>query len=255
MAYLISAHVFREKPSVTQLAELPNSIGYRLYFHGTANLYLLDVFRASKVPQYPFQTLLPTVDIPLDLPPALDVLRRLFEQLGTVKLANPFKRSYINGALLLSRLVQLPVFSFVSDDDELDFTCSASDGALRRLKCRCGDLLISYDGTQVQIAPMVPEAEADEDLGTDTAALKTALPDVQVLPREAPWNTQLHALALEELRAFAGVKDAILGLGSFDPPEDEAAWQLVASRSAGPAAAPETARKREPAKRWWEMWK
>jgi hypothetical protein len=35
------------------------------------------------------------------------------------------------------------------------------------------------------------------------------------------------------LQAFAGIKDAILGLGSFDPPVDEADWQLVAARSAG----------------------
>lgn len=235
MGYLISAHVFREKPNVTQLAELPTSVGYRVYFHRTANLYLLDTFRAAKVPQYPFQTLLPTADIPLDLPADLDVLERVYEQLGPLKLANGFKRSYINAALLLNRLVQLPVLSFVSDDDQLDFTCSVSAGALDRLRCRCGDLLIAYDGKKAQIAPLVPEAEEDEDLGTDTAALTSALPDVQVLPRETPWNTQLHAIALEELQAFAGIKEGFLGLGSFDPPADEADWQLVESRSAGKA--------------------
>ena len=45
-----------------------------------------------------------------------------------------------------------------------------------------------------------------------------------------PWNTQLHAIATEELQAFAGIKEAILGLRSFDPPEDESEWRLVASR-------------------------
>lgn len=233
MGYLITAHVFREEPGGSQLAELPTSIGYRVYFHRAANLYLLDTFRASKVPQYPFQTLLPSTDIPLDLPPDLAVLERLYEQLGPLKLVNAFKRSYINAALLLNRLVQRPVFSFVSDDDQLDFTCSASSGALGRLKCRCGDLLISYDGGTLQIAPLVPDAEEDDDLGTDTAALASALPDARVLPREMPWNTQLHAVALEEVQAFAGIKEAILGLGSFDPPADEADWRLVASRSAG----------------------
>ncbi len=56
------------------------------------------------------------------------------------------------------------------------------------------------------------------------------LPDAEILPRETPWNTQLHAIATEELQAFAGIKEAILGLGSFDPPEDESEWRLVASR-------------------------
>jgi hypothetical protein len=76
----------------------------------------------------------------------------------------------------------------------------------------------------------VPEAKEDEDLLTDTSSLGSALPDAETLPRETPWNTQLHAIAAEELQAFAGIKEAILGLGSFDPPEDESEWRLVASR-------------------------
>ena len=72
--------------------------------------------------------------------------------------------------------------------------------------------------------------DGDEDALTDTASLRSALPDVEILPRETPWNTQLHAITIEELKVFAGIKEAILGLGSFDPPEDESDWQLVASR-------------------------
>jgi hypothetical protein len=230
MGYLITAHVFREKPNFSRLAELPKSIGHRAYLHQAANLYLLDAFRASKVPQYPFQTLIPSSDIPLELPPALEPLERLYSRLAALKLANAFKKSYINTALLLNRLLQVPVFSFASDDDELDFACSASDEALSRLKCRCGDLMVTYDNAKLQIAPLVPEAEEDEGLLTDTLSLGSALPDAEILPRETPWNTQLHAIATEELQAFAGIKEAILGLGSFDPPEDESEWRLVASR-------------------------
>jgi len=230
MGYLITAHVFREKPAVARLAEMPKSIGYRVYLHRAANLYLLDNFRPAKVPQYPFQTLLPSADIPLDLPPGLETLERVYSRLGPLNLANGFKKSYINAALLLNRLLQVPVFSFVSNDDDLDFTCSAANGALSRLKCRCGDLVISFDGRKARIAPLVPESEEDEDILSDTAALTSALPDVEILPRETPWNTQLHCTAMEELQAFAGLKEMILGLGSFDPPEDESEWQLVASR-------------------------
>jgi hypothetical protein len=158
----------------------------------------------------------------------LEVLERLYSRLHRLKFANGFKKSYINAALLLNRLLQLPVFSFVSDDDGLDFTCSVTKGALSRLKCRCGDLVISFDNKKAQIAPLI--LEEDEDALTDTASLGGALPDVEILPRETPWNTQLHSIAIEELRVFAGIKQAILGLGSFDPPEDESDWQLVASR-------------------------
>jgi hypothetical protein len=48
-----------------------------------------------------------------------------------------------------------------------------------------------------------------------------ALPDVEILPRETAWNTQLHWIAIKELQSFAGIKDSILGLGSFYPPADE----------------------------------
>jgi hypothetical protein len=230
MGYLITAHAFREKPDVSRLADLPKSIGYRVYLHRAANLYLLDTLRPSKPSQYPFQTLLPSADIPLELPSDLGLLERLYSRLGPLNLANGFKKSYINAALLLNRLLQVPVFSFASNDDDLDFTCSVSAGALIRLKCRCGDLVISYDNSKLQIAPLVPEAVEDEDLLTDTVALKSALPGAEILARETPWNTQLHAIAIEELQKFAGIKEAILGLGSFEPPEDESEWQIVASR-------------------------
>lgn len=230
MGFLITAHVFQQAPDPAGLEGLPKSIGYRLYQHRGANLYLLDTFRSSKTPRYPFQTLLPAADIPLEFPQGLELLERVFAQLGPLNLANGFKRSYVNFALLLNRLLKLPVFSFVSDDDELDFTCSATDGATNRLRCRCGDLVISYSGGRVQIAPLAPEAEEDEDLLTDTATFKAALPDVEVLPRATPWNSQLHWIAIEELQAFAGIRQPILGLGSFDPTADESDWQLVVAR-------------------------
>jgi len=198
MGYLISAHVFREEPNVSRLGDLPASIGYRLYRHQAANVHLLDAFRASKPARYPFQTLLPAADIPLELPSGLDALERLYAELSSQKLANAFKKSYVNAAILLNQLTQVPVFSFVSDDDLLDFTCSASDGALSRLRCRCGDRVMTWHGDAVDAAPAQ--------------------------------STQLHAIAIEELQAFAGINEPILGLGSFDPPEDEPDWHLVAER-------------------------
>ena len=111
MGHLVTAHVFLEKPDFARLGELPKYIGYRVYLHRGANLYLLDTFRPAKTPQYPFQTLLPSADIPLELPYDLQSLERVYSGLGPLKLANGFKKSYINSALLLNRLLQVTVFS------------------------------------------------------------------------------------------------------------------------------------------------
>jgi hypothetical protein len=230
MGYFITAHVFREKPNFSLLRDLPKSIGYRAYLHRAANLYLLDTFRASKVPQYPFVTMLPSVDIPLELPQDLEVLERLYSLLSQLRLANSFKKSYVNGATLLNRLLQVPVFSFVSNDDDLDFACTVSGGKLARLKCRCGDIVVSWGKQKLQIVPLVPESLMDEDLLTETAKLNAVLPEAEILPRETPPNAQLHAIAIDELQAFADAKKTILGLGSFDPPEDDSELQLIASR-------------------------
>jgi hypothetical protein len=229
MGYLVSAHVFRDRPDLSRLGELPHSIGYRVYLHATANLYLLDTYRPTKVPQYPFQTSLPVADIPLELPAGLEALEHLYLQLVRLNLANGLKKSYVNAAIMLNQLLQMPVFSFISDDDEFDFACSVADGKLSRLRCRCGDLVIFSDGRRTEVLPLVPEFEEEAEL-TDESVLKAALPDVAVLPREMPWNPQLHWIAMEELKSFAGIKEMILGLGSFDPPEDESEWKLLASR-------------------------
>jgi hypothetical protein len=229
MGYLVSAHVFRDRPDLFRLGELPHSIGYRVYLHATANLYLLDTYRPTKVPQYPFQTSLPVADIPLELPAGLEALEHLYSQLVRLNLANGLKKSYVNAAIMLNQLLQMPVFSFISNDDEFDFACSVADGKLSRLRCRCGDLMIFSDGRRTEVLPLVPEFEEEAEL-TDESVLKAALPDVAVLPREMPWNPQLHWIAMEELKSFAGIKEMILGLGSFDPPEDESEWKLLASR-------------------------
>jgi hypothetical protein len=229
MGYLVSAHVFRDRPDLSRLGELPQSIGYRVYLHATANLYLLDTYRPTKVPQYPFQTSLPVADIPLELPAGLEALEHLYSQLMRLNLANGLKKSYVNAAIMLNQLLQTPVFSFISNDDEFDFACSVADGKLSRLKCRCGDLVIFSDGRRTEVLPLVPEFAEEAEL-TDESVLKAALPDVAVLPRDMPWNPQLHWIAMEELKSFVGIEEMILGLGSFDPPEDESEWKLLASR-------------------------
>jgi hypothetical protein len=227
MGYLISANIARDKPDAGRLAELPSSIGHRVYYHRSANFYVVDAFRASRSADYPFQTPVPAADIPLDLPAELNELESVYGYLNKLQLANSFKKSYINFGLLLSRLLGTEILSIISDDDEWDFACTVGDGALSRLKCRCGDLLITFEDGTTQIQPLVPEFEDEDEFLTNLDDLRSAIPNIAVADRDVPWDTQLHAIAIQEWRRFSNTDTPILGLGSFDPPEDEADWQLI----------------------------
>ncbi|MEX0718581.1 MAG: hypothetical protein WD066_18455 [Planctomycetaceae bacterium] len=229
MAYLISAHIVRERSNFDRLSELPASIGHRVYHHRVAKVWIIDAFRASRQPEYPFQSTFSTVDVPLELPAELADLERVYSHLDDLGSSNSFKKSYINFALLLNRLLATPILSCVSDDDELDFACVVADGSLVRLKCRCGDLLITYADGKTSIQPLLPEFDDDEELSADPTELRGALPGVEVADRPMSWESRLHAIAIKEWRRFNGTETTILGLGSFDPPEDESDWQLVGS--------------------------
>lgn len=225
MSEFLTAHIIREKTDLAPLANLPTSIGFCVYHQRSLNLWWLDPFRAASPSGYSFQTPLPGDEIPRELPQELMVLRRLYDQLARREIADGFKRSYVNACMLISRLIQTPVFSFASDDDELDFTCSASAGRLMRLRCRCADLLVTYTSQGLEIAPLLPEfAEDAEDL-TDVKKLKAALPDARFLPRQTPWVNELHGVATEELRGFTNLQ--IPNVGDFD---NESDWVLQISR-------------------------
>ncbi|MEZ6093258.1 MAG: hypothetical protein R3C03_03325 [Pirellulaceae bacterium] len=136
-------------------------------------------------------------------------------------------QSYINFGLLLNRLLGTQILSIISDDDECDFACTVGDGALSRLNCRCGDLLITYDDRTTQIQPLAPEFEDDDDFLTNLDDLRSAIPNIAIADRDLPRDSQLHAIAIQEWRRFGKSESLILGLGSFDPPDDEFDWQLI----------------------------
>jgi len=227
MGYLISAHIVRTKPQAGGFSSLPPSIGHRVYFHRSAKVYIIDAFRSARPPDYPFQSTVPAADIPLELPPELSSLEKVYGCLNKHKLANSFKKSYINFSLLLARSLKQQVLSFVSDDDELDFACIAADGMLEKLHCRAADLEITFASGAITIQPLEPEMDDEPEFLTDVNNLRAALPEVSISDRNVPWNPQLHAIALQEVQAFIGIDAPILGLGSFDPPEDEQDWELI----------------------------
>lgn len=227
MGYLISAHIARDKPDAGRIAELPSSIGHRVYYHRSANFYVVDAFRASRPADYPFQTPVPAADIPLDLPAELNELESVYRYLNKLQLANSFKKSYINFALLLNRLLGTQILSIISDDDEWDFACTVGNGVLSRLNCRCADLLITYENGTTRIQPLAPEFDDDDEFLTSLDDLRSAIPNITVADRDVPWDSQLHAIAIQEWQRFSNTDTLVLGLGSFDPPADEADWELI----------------------------
>ena len=129
--------------------------------------------------------------------------------------------------MLLNALVNQPVLSFVADDDQLDFACVADECRLSKLHCRAEDLELLFDNGVAQIQPLQPEMDGEEEILTNLTELRISLPDIAVADRRVPWDPQLHFVAIRELLTFAGIKEPILGLGSFDPPEDESELELI----------------------------
>jgi len=230
MGYLISAHILPAERDFRELNQLPASFGYVVYFHEGIRAYILDLYAARKPPRFPFCSLVPAADIPLELPAELNVLNKFYETLVRLNRANGFKRSYVNLALLLSQRLSTDIISFISDDDGLDFACTVRNGVLTRLRFRCDDLLASYTSTGLVIEPMYSEDEPDADGLTDLAVLRASLPSADVRERTMPMPTALHSIVSREVADFTGVTQPILGLGSFDPPEDERQWQKVLHR-------------------------
>ncbi len=195
---MISHHIINGSSDCDRLSELPESIGYCLYRHNAANVMLLDTFRPDRVPPHPFQYPLPTADVPLDLPAEMGDFASLYDQLYKLDLANSFKKSYINFAMLLNELTAQPVLSIATDDDELDFACSVADGRVTRLVAHCGDLLVTSVDGRPHVQPLIPEFDGDADFLSDTSLIQTSVPNATVYDRTVEWPTQLNGVAIQE---------------------------------------------------------
>jgi hypothetical protein len=163
-------------------------------------------------------------------------LTRVYAALQSARLANGFKRGFLNANLFISKILQRPVCSFYSDDDSLDFACVSDNGVLQRVRCECGDLEIVYQNGRVTIQPLQLEVDEDEGDLTDFNQLHDPDAGVAVMERNKEQSTLLHFVAGSELAAFLEIPTAPLGLGSFDGLEK---MPLKIVSSDGPAADPQ----------------
>jgi hypothetical protein len=143
--------------------------------------WYLDTFKADRKKKSTFASPTLTRDFPIDLPDDLGALTRVYAALQSARLANGFKRGFLNANLFISKILQRPVCSFYSDDDGLDFACVSDNGVLQRFR-------------------QLHDPEAG----------------VAVVERNKEHSTFLHFVAGSELAAFLEIPTAPLGLGSFD---------------------------------------
>jgi len=189
MGYLVTGHFTLEKPNPERVrAALPTPVGFGIYRHESLAVFAIDTFRASKPTHYPLSTATPGTDLPLQLPPDLQAVNDIYEELRKKGTANGLKRSYISLSRMLSAGLEQSVLSAFSDDEDCDFACVSRDGTTGRVVARCGDDLILFDKGRLSV--------------TKTEDERT-----------------LHAVVSREFELFTGQPASALGLGSFDAPD------------------------------------
>lgn len=190
MGYLVSMCLTKRRPAAEAIrAALPSSIGFRVYRHGSLELFAIDTFGAADPPRYPFTSVTPAADLSLELGPHLRSLADAHDNARVAGGANGLKRSCVSVAAALSEALGQPVLSIYADDDDADFACLAAGGTASVVTALCGDSVVRYANGTTEVAP------AGEEF-------------------------MLHQNAVEAFEDFTGVGAETIGLGSFDPPDD-----------------------------------
>ena len=190
MGYLVSLHLVRQQPEAETIrAALPSSIGFRLYRHGSLQLFAIDTFGATNPPRYPFTSQTPADGLSIEFGTHLRSLAEAYENARQSGGANGIKRTYINLAERLSEALAQPVLSVNADDDEADFACLAARGVASMIIALCDETIVRYFDGKTSVAPA-----GDERM--------------------------LHQNASEAFEDFTGASAEIIGLGSWDAPDD-----------------------------------
>jgi len=94
MGYLVVAHAMNVKPELEPLSTLPVSIGWSLHQDENATSFYLDMFKAGEERKWPFTSMPPIKDVPLELPQELAALSRIYKVLKDAQLADYFQESF-----------------------------------------------------------------------------------------------------------------------------------------------------------------
>jgi hypothetical protein len=212
MGNLVVGHAVRGEPLAEALDRLPPSVECVAYRDATTGAVLIDVFAGDHRPVLAFSRLPRLPSLAEELPAELAPLNALYEALLRQRRADPFRRRFVHLNLLLSRVLDMRVFSFVSDDDGLDLACSSLAGRLDRLRFATDAVELLWDQAQVAIQPL----RFDDDqmlLEAELLALQGSLPGSRLCP-VVECLASPHRIAVVECKGFLGA--AVLGLGTGD---------------------------------------
>jgi hypothetical protein len=251
MGCLVVAHATKTMPDALQLASLPSSIGWAVYHDAEADAFFIDTFRSGRNRDWPFTSMPPSKELPLDFVQGLEPLAAIYKAIQDAGLANSFNRAFLNLNLALSKSLQMPVCSFCSDDDGLDFACVSDDGRLTRLRCECGDLHVAFEQGEVAIQPLLIEDDVGDS--ADLSYLHDPTKGIRFLERKLEQSSDLHAISAAEVMAFLRLDKPPLGLTSFDgmesPPTkiaESTASLPIESKPKEPIPAAQSP--------WWKFW-
>lgn len=101
MGYLVVANVMSVMPELEPLSSFPPSIGWSLHQDEGAKWFYLDTFKAGREQEWPFTSMPPIKDFPLELPQELAALSRVFKVLEGARLADSLSKSISNTSLQL----------------------------------------------------------------------------------------------------------------------------------------------------------
>lgn len=247
MGYLIAAHVTKSEPDLAQLETLPTNLAWAVYRDDDASAWYVDTFVTGEKHEWPFTYVPDCKDLPRDLPDNLGQLSRVYAALKVARLADSFDRTLLNLNLLLSSTLKIPVLSFCSDDDGLDFACMSQGGTLLRLHCECGDISITYREGKIEIQPLRFDNDDDMEL-TDLTDLHDPANGIFVLDRDKNHTGRLHFIASEEVLSFLGTSSPPLGLGCFDGIEMPPIKIAMSAQSSA------NAQSKSQIKPWWRFW-
>lgn len=251
MGYLVVAHATKTMPDPLKLASLPSSVGWAVYHDAEADAFFIDTFRSGRNQDWPFTGMPPSKELPLEFVQGLEALAEIYKALQDAKLANSFNRAFLNLNLALSKSLQVPVCSFYSNDDGLDFACVSDNGRLTRLRCECGDLQVVFEQGNAVIQPLL--IEDDEGESADLSYLYDPKKGIRVLDRNQQQSSDLHAIAAAEVMAFLRLDKPPLGLTSFDGMESPPTKIAESTASLPVESKP---KEPSPAARstWWKFW-
>lgn len=203
-----AGHIILEEADFSQLANLPNEVGFRVYSRSFQSQTVWLVGTGKRLSNkkwdpgdHPFCEAAPNgsktfvtrvQELAKPFCEAIDAItennRLLGETIGT--------KSWQIGELSLGQqiatILDIPVLSFISDEDNDDvLACIHEPGTVRRILCRRTELILEFADGIVSVSPECPE-HLSGITGVQSA----------VTPRQ--YENVMHEIAIDEIDAFVG---------------------------------------------------